>query len=365
MGDNKAMLDVMKSLDKKIKNTKKNTPKQVSYLVRFNTTEEDFPKEREELFKAQLSAFMRDNIPMNIPEIIPYERKPISLEKENATGIKIPSPYENIETAATNVVKNIGELPYHGLSTDTYIITDDCNSQWRWDDEHGAYYLQPNQETKLETKTKGVIRQYEITDYKAKRYNEEARRKGAKFADKTKIDLMSAKDIRLAELCSEYNDKTIGKTEYVKESIRTLMSATDPVIVNHDGDIFAGTLEYDLSKDYEYRIYRIKPRVDIHDSKLYHALRIELVPKSILVKFFAPWKKKMWDIEIAIYNASTLKKYPIDLLSLVNFPYDWCGKTDIFGNNILNTFMKLIYNASLDVYRSQKYTIWDHIDDLI
>lgn len=365
MGSNKAMLDVMKSLDKKIKNTKKNTPKQVSYLVRFNTTEEDFSKEREELFKAQLSAFMRDNIPMDIPEIIPYERKLISLEKEDATGIKSPSPYENIETAATTVVKNIGELPFHGLSTDTYIITDDYNSQWRWVEEHCEYHLQPNQETMLKTATKGVIRQYEIADYKSKMHNKEAKRKGATFADKTKLDLMSAKDIRLAELCSEYNDGTIGKSEYVEESIRTLMSATDSVIVNHDGDIFAGTLEYDLSKDYEYRIYRIKPRVDIHDSKLYHALRIELVPKSILVKFFSPWKKKTWDIEIAIYNASTLKKYPIDSLSLVNFPYDWYGKTDIFGNSILNTFMKLIHNTSLNVNKSQKYTIWDHIDDLI
>jgi hypothetical protein len=295
MGDNKAMLDVMKSLDKKIKSTKKNTPKQVSYLVRFNTTEEDFTKEREEIFKAQLSAFMRDNIPMDIPEIIPYERKPISLEKEAITGIKIPSPYDNIETAAAVVVKDMGELPHHGLSTDTYIITSDCNSHWRWDDEHSAYYLQDNQSTMIKTETKGVIRQYEISDYKARMYNEEARRKGATFADKTKVDLMPAKDIRLAELCSEYNDGSIGKSEYVEKSIQTLMSATDPVIVNHDGDIFAGTLEYDLSKDYEYRIYRIKPRVDIHDSKLYHALRIELVPKSVLAKIFSPWKKKMWD----------------------------------------------------------------------
>ena len=365
MGDNKAMLDVMKSLDKKIKSTKKNTPKQVSYLVRFNTTEEDFPKEREELFKAQLSAFMRDNIPMDIPEIIPYERKPISLEKENVTGIKTPSPYENIKTVATIVVKNIGELPYRGLSTDTYIITDDYNSQWRWDDEHCEYHLQPNQETMLKTATKGVIRYYEIADYKAKMYNEEARRKGATFADKTKLDLMSVKDIRLAELYSEYDDGSIGKIEYVEESIQTLMSTTDPVIVNHDGDILAGTLEYDLSKDYEYRIYRIKPRVDIHMSKLYHALRIELVPKNTLVKFFAPWKKKMWDLEITVDRNDTSDKHPIDLLSLVNFPYGWYGKTDIFGNSILNTFTKLVYNASYNVNRSQKYTFWDHIDDLI
>ena len=65
------------------KKKKNNTPKQVSYLVRFNTTEEDFPKEREDLFKAQLSAFMRDSIPMDMPEITPYKREPISLEKKD------------------------------------------------------------------------------------------------------------------------------------------------------------------------------------------------------------------------------------------------------------------------------------------
>jgi hypothetical protein len=365
MGDNKAMLDVMKSLDKKIKSTKKNTPKQVSYLVRFNTTEEDFTKEREEIFKAQLSAFMRDNIPMDIPEIIPYERKPISLEKEKIEKENdLPPVYAGHSRTPVITIEHMGELPSKGTPNTIYCIRNDKCSPWSWVEGEGAYYLL-GINTTIETETKGTIRPYEITDYNAKRYNEEASRKGATFADKTKVDLMSAKDIRLAELCSEYNDGSIGKSEYVEKSIQTLMSATDPVIVNHDGDIFAGTLEYDLSKDYEYRIYRIKPRVDIHDSKLYHALRIELVPKSVLAKIFSPWKKKMWDVEIAIHNASTLKKYPIDSLSLVNFPYDWYGKTDIFGNNILNTFIKLIFNVSLNVNKSQKYTLWDHIDDLI
>ena len=363
MGDNKAMLDVMKSLDKKIKSTKKNTPKQVSYLVRFNTTEEDFSKEREEIFKAQLSAFMRDNIPMDIPEIIPYERKPISLEKENVTGIKIPSPYENIKTAATIVVKDMGELPYHGLSTDTYIITSDYNSQWRWDDYKSCYEL-VNGTTNLKTAVHGHILAFEISNYKTQKINNSIKKNINTANDQSDVIVMPASAAHFSELLADYREGHITAIDYAKSTVETLMRATAPCIVSKDGDIYAGTMECSLGNEYEYRIFTHKPIVNIYTSTIKYIIRIELCPVSVIRKLFNPWKKRHWDFIFAISENDKHKKCPINTLEAINTPFD-LTKESPFANVILNEFGRVVYDASRNYRCSISRTFWECVYDMI
>jgi len=382
---NNDMLSAMAEMDKIIKNANKskkkknNTPKQVSYLVRFNTTEEDFPKEREDTFKAQLSAFMRDTAPMDMPEILPYERKPISLEKEKKETendnirykeilVHVPKP----TTMSVIALKNMGELPYRGSSGCIYVITENEGaSEWVWYEEERSYYI-ANGKTNIDTKTKGVIRPYEISDYKAKAENEKVRKSQSTQAEKAYIDVMSAKEAHLYELYADWCDDNITAIKYVENSIRTLMNSTDPTMVNSNGDIMAGHLSYNLSPDYEFKVTTKKPLIDIQTSKSSYCVKIELLPTNIFTKIFAPWKKRNWEIKIILANVD--REYPIHAVHLVNFPYRWKwvgfrseleNDGPVIESNILNSFVTLMVKASHTQNLHQEYTFWDHLMDLI
>jgi hypothetical protein len=372
MGDNKAMLDVMKSLDKKIKSTKKNTPKHVSYLVRFNTTEEDFPKEREELFKAQLSAFMRDNIPMDIPEIAPYKRAPISLEKktydnsDNGESVDTHSsvipPYDPLNVVTVN---DMGELPIHGAPSDVYAIINDNDSLWRWADYKSCYELLFGT-TNLKTEIHGQIFAFEISNYKTEKINKSIRKKTNTTNETHQSDVivMPASAAHFSELLADYREGNITAIDYAKSTVETLMRSTAPCVISKDGDIYAGTMECSLGNEYEYRVFTHKPIVNIYTSTIKYNIRIEICPVSVVRKLFNPWKKRHWEFIFTISENDKHKKCPVNTLDAVNLPFN-LDKESPFANVVLNEFGRVMYDASRNYHCSVSRTFWECVYDAI
>lgn len=355
------------------KKKKNNTPKQVSYLVRFNTTEEDFPKEREDLFKAQLSAFMRDSIPMDMPEITPYKREPISLEKkdyDNSDNDKNVNTLSSIISYGEHIglitsvirVDDMGKLPMKHTSA-MYVIANDNNSCWSWVDDESCYKLVSGS-TNLKTEEYGQIFAFEISNYKTQKINSSIKKNTNTTHDQSDLIVMPSSAAHFSELLADYREGHITAIDYAKSTVETLMRATAPCIVSKDGDIYAGTMECSLGNEYEYRIFTHKPIVNIYTSTVKYIIRIEICPVSVVRKLFNPWKKRHWDFIFTISENDKHKKCPINTLEVTNLPFDF-AKQSPFTNVVLNEFGRVVHDASCNYHCSISRTFWECVYDMI